>query len=50
MLCIASEDIGNDDPQALRVAMDAWNAYEKLGMLEVMLVLAQEAIYLALAP
>lgn len=34
MLCIASEDIGNADPQALRVAMDAWNAYEKLGMPE----------------
>lgn len=50
MLCIASEDIGNADPQALRVAMDAWNAYEKLGMLEGRLVLAQAAIYLAVAP
>ncbi|OIN84433.1 AAA family ATPase [Francisella sp. TX07-6608] len=50
MLCIASEDIGNADPQALRVAMDAWNAYEKLGMPEGRLVLAQAAIYLAVAP
>ncbi|APD50913.1 AAA family ATPase [Francisella hispaniensis] len=50
MLCIASEDIGNADPQALRVAMDAWNAYEKLGLPEGRLILAQAAIYLAVAP
>ncbi|MDE4942893.1 recombination factor protein RarA, partial [Francisella tularensis subsp. holarctica] len=50
MLCIASEDIGNAHPQAQRVAMDACNAYEKLGMLEGRLVLAQAAIYLAVAP
>lgn len=50
MLCIASEDIGNADPQALRVALDAWNAYEKLGMPEGRLVLAQAVIYLAVAP
>ncbi|MCL4113106.1 UNVERIFIED_CONTAM: hypothetical protein GTU68_044200 [Idotea baltica] len=50
MLCIASEDIGNADPQALRIAMDAWNAYEKLGMPEGRLVLSQAAIYLAVAP
>ncbi|MDE5037622.1 recombination factor protein RarA, partial [Francisella tularensis subsp. holarctica] len=45
MLCIASEDIGNADPQALRVAMVAWNGFEKLGMLVGRLVLAQAAIY-----
>ncbi|AJI53189.1 AAA family ATPase [Francisella philomiragia] len=50
MLCIASEDIGNADPQALRVTLDAWNAYEKLGMPEGRLVLSQAAIYLAVAP
>ena len=50
MLCIASEDIGNADLQALRVAIDAWNAYEKLGLPEGRLVLAQAAIYLAVAP
>jgi len=50
MLCIASEDIGNADPQALRIALDAWNAYEKLGMPEGRLVLSQAAIYLAVAP
>ena len=50
MLCIASEDIGNADPQALRVAINAWNAYEKLGLTEGRLVLALAAIYLAVAP
>ncbi|MED7789185.1 AAA family ATPase [Francisella sp. 19X1-34] len=50
MLCIASEDIGNADPQALRIALDAWNAYEKLGLPEGRLVLSQAAIYLAVAP
>ncbi|AIT10021.1 recombination factor protein RarA [Candidatus Francisella endociliophora] len=50
MLCIASEDIGNADPQALRVAIDAWNAYEKLGLPEGRLVLSQAAIYLTVAP
>ena len=50
MLCIASEVIGNADPQALRVAIDAWNAYEKLGLPEGRLILAQAAIYLAVAP
>ena len=50
MLCIASEDIGNADPQAIRVALDAWNAYEKLGMPEGRLALSQAAIYLAIAP
>ena len=50
MLCIASEDIGNADPQALRIAIDAWNAYEKLGMPEGRLALSQAAIYLAIAP
>ncbi|QEO57400.1 AAA family ATPase [Francisella marina] len=50
MLCIASEDIGNADPQALRVAIDAWNAYEKLGIPEGRLVLSQAAIYLTVAP
>lgn len=50
MLCIASEDIGNADPQAIRIAIDAWNAYEKLGLPEGRLVLSQVAIYLAMAP
>ncbi|MDH3637291.1 MAG: replication-associated recombination protein A [Gammaproteobacteria bacterium] len=47
---IASEDIGNADPRALQVALDAWNAYERLGSPEGELALAQAAVYLACAP
>ncbi|WP_336366585.1 replication-associated recombination protein A [Marinobacter sp. C2H3] len=50
LLRIASEDIGNADPRALRLAMDAWDAQERLGSPEGELALAQAATYLALAP
>ena len=50
MLCIASEDIGNADPRALNVALDAWQSYERLGLPEGRLPLIQAAIYLASAP
>ena len=46
----ASEDIGNADPQALVVALAAWESYERLGTPEGELALAQAALYLALAP
>ncbi len=46
---IASEDIGSADPRALSVALDAWNAYERLGSPEGDLALAQAAVYLACA-
>ncbi len=46
----ASEDIGNADPRALQVALDAWTAFERLGSPEGELALAQAAIYLAAAP
>ena len=46
----ASEDIGLADPRALRQALDAWEAYERLGSPEGDLALAQAALYLALAP
>lgn len=46
---IASEDIGNADPRALTIALDAWQAYERLGSPEGELVLAQAVIYLACA-
>jgi putative ATPase len=46
----ASEDVGNADPQALRVALDARDAYHFLGTPEGELALAQAACYLALAP
>lgn len=47
---MASEDIGNADPRALRIALDAWESYEKLGKAEGELGIAQAVIYLASAP
>lgn len=49
LLRIASEDIGNADPRALQIALDAWQAYERLGSPEGELALAQAVIYLASA-
>ena len=46
----ASEDVGNADPQALRLALDAKESYHFLGSPEGDLALAQAACYLALAP
>jgi putative ATPase len=46
----ASEDVGNADPQALRLTLDAKDAYHFLGTPEGELALAQAACYLALAP
>ncbi len=50
MVILASEDIGNADPQALSVAAAAAAAVEHVGMPEARYALAQAAIYLALAP
>jgi putative ATPase len=50
MIILASEDIGNADPQALVVAVAAAQAVEHVGLPEAQLNLAQAAIYLALAP
>jgi putative ATPase len=47
---MASEDIGLADPQALPLALAAWEAYERLGSPEGELALAQAVIYLATAP
>ena len=47
---LASEDIGNADPQALCVAAAAFDIVEKIGMPEAQLTLAQAAIYMATAP
>jgi len=47
---IASEDIGNADPRALQLAMDAWQAQERLGSPEGELALAQAVTYLAMSP
>ena len=50
MVILASEDVGNADPQALVVAVAAANAVEHVGMPEAAHALAQCAIYLSLAP
>lgn len=46
----ASEDVGNADPRALTVALDAWQAFDRMGSPEGELMLAQAATYLASAP
>lgn len=50
LLRAASEDIGNADPRALDIALQACEVYERLGSPEGELALAQAAIYLACAP
>jgi len=50
MVILASEDIGNADPQALQVAVAGAHAVEHVGLPECALNLAQVAVYLALAP
>ena len=50
MVVLASEDIGNADPQALSIATAAAQAVEHVGLPECQFALAQAAIYLALAP
>ena len=50
MIVLASEDIGNADPQALLVAVAAAQAVEHVGLPEARLNLAQAAVYLARAP
>jgi len=47
---MASEDIGLADPRALAMALDAAQAYERLGSPEGELALAQAIVYLAVAP
>ncbi len=46
---MASEDIGNADPRALQLALQAWDAQTRLGSPEGELVIAQAVIYLACA-
>jgi putative ATPase len=50
MVILASEDVGNADPQALLVADAAAGAVDRVGLPECALNLAQAAVYLALAP
>jgi len=46
----ASEDVGLADPRALRVSLDAKEAFDFLGMPEGSLALVEAAVYCALAP
>jgi putative ATPase len=50
VLRMASEDIGNADPRALQLALNAWDAQERLGSPEGELAIAQAVVYLACAP
>lgn len=47
---MAVEDIGLADPRALQLAIDAWQAYDRLGTPEGELALANAVVYLACAP
>ena len=44
---MATEDIGNADPRALEMTLNAWQSYERLGSPEGELGLAQAVIYMA---
>lgn len=50
MLRLASEDIGNADPRALDIALNAWYVFERLGSPEGELAIAHAIVYLACAP
>ncbi|GAA0698096.1 putative ATPase [Dyella sp. SG562] len=50
MTRMAVEDVGLAEPRAWRMALDAWDTYERLGSPEGELGLAQLAIWLAMAP
>ena len=49
LIRVASEDIGNADPRALRLCLDAWETLERLGSPEGELALAQAVVFLACA-
>lgn len=49
LLAIASEDIGNADPRALQLALNAWDTYTRVGAAEGERAIAQAVIYCASA-
>ena len=49
LIRVASEDIGNADPRALALTLNAWEVYERLGSPEGELAIAQAVVYLACA-
>jgi len=50
LLAIASEDIGNADPRALEITLNAWNVFDRVGEKEGNRAIAQAAVYCAIAP
>ncbi|WP_283107101.1 replication-associated recombination protein A [Shewanella surugensis] len=50
LLAIASEDVGNADPMAMSVAVNAWECFHRVGPAEGERAIAQAVIYLACAP
>ncbi len=50
LLAIATEDIGNADPRAMQVALNAWDIFQRVGPSEGERAIAQATIYLASAP
>jgi len=50
LLAIASEDIGNADPRAMQLALNAWDTFHRVGPAEGERAIAQATVYLALAP
>ena len=50
LLAIASEDIGNADPRAMEVALNAWDCFTRVGAAEGERAIAQAIVYLAAAP
>ncbi|MFD2166783.1 replication-associated recombination protein A [Thalassotalea euphylliae] len=50
LLAIASEDVGNADPRAMQLAINAWDTFQRVGATEGERAIAQATVYLALAP
>ncbi|MFT5756914.1 MAG: putative ATPase [Alteromonadaceae bacterium] len=50
LLAIASEDIGNADPRAMQLAINAWDTFVRVGPSEGERAIAQACVYMALAP
>ncbi len=50
LLAIASEDIGNADPRALQIGVNAWDTFHRVGPSEGERAIAQAVVYMALAP
>lgn len=50
LLAIASEDIGNADPRAMQLCVNAWDVFQRVGPAEGERAIAQAAVYCACAP